>query len=45
MKKLILAVLIICAVAVIPVFSEGQKEASEEYSYVLGKVPYTFEHA
>lgn len=46
MKKLVLAILIISVVAMAPVFARGQGGADEqEYDYVFGKVPYTFEHA
>ena len=46
MKKLILAMLIISVVALLPVFAGGKAEKARiEYTYVIGKVPYTLEHA
>jgi len=44
MKKLLLMVLILCMAAG-SVFAAGDQEDSKEYDYILGKVPYTFEHA
>ena len=44
MKKLLLMALVLCAVAGF-VFASGDQESGREYDYVLGKVPYTFEHA
>ncbi|MBI9103874.1 MAG: sugar ABC transporter substrate-binding protein [Spirochaetales bacterium] len=44
MKKLrFLFVLIVCLSVMAPIFAGGEQEA--EYDYVLGKIPYTFEHA
>ena len=41
MKKLLLVALVLSAIALTPLFAKGEPE----YTYVLGKVPYTLEHA
>jgi len=48
MKKLVMTalVLVVCAVVVGPLFASGQQGSdTKKYDYVLGKVPYTLEHA
>ena len=44
MKKLLLLVLMV-VMAAGAVFASGEQEAKKDYDFVLGKVPYTFEHA
>ena len=35
----------VLVIALGSVFAGGQQEADVEYDYVIGKIPYTFEHA
>jgi ribose transport system substrate-binding protein len=44
MKKLLLLVLVLFIAAGF-VFAAGEQEDAKEYDYVIGKIPYTFEHA
>lgn len=44
MKKLLMVVLVL-AVSAGALFAAGEQEDAQNYDYVLGKVPYTFEHA
>lgn len=44
MKKLLMVVLVL-AVSAGALFAAGEQEDAKDYDYVLGKVPYTFEHA
>jgi len=44
MKKLLLTVLVL-VIALGSVFAAGEQEDATEYDYVIGKIPYTFEHA